>query len=102
MNTKYTKKVYFALRVCAQGGKETLSAEKACIWPVAEEREIKMLQLEHLAWQLPGGESILKGVDMHVPKGKLVVVTGPNGGGKTSLAKLVAGLETPHGRAHFV
>ena len=54
-----------------------------------------MLQLEHLAWRLPGGESILKGVDVHVPKGKLVVVTGPNGGGKTSLAKLVAGLETP-------
>ena len=54
-----------------------------------------MLQLEHLAWRLPGGENILKGVDVHVPKGKLVVVTGPNGGGKTSLAKLVAGLETP-------
>ena len=56
-----------------------------------------MLQLEHLAWQLPGGESILKGVDMHVPKGKLVVVTGPNGGGKSTTAKLIMGIERPTG-----
>ena len=69
--------------------------QEGAICPAAEERKIQMLQLEHLAWRLPGGEIILKGVDVHVPKGKLVVVTGPNGGGKTSLAKLVAGLETP-------
>ena len=54
-----------------------------------------MLTLEHLAWALPTGEEILKGVDLTVPDGKLTVVTGPNGGGKTSLAKLIAGLETP-------
>ena len=54
-----------------------------------------MLTLEHLAWALPTGEEILKGVDLTVADGKLTVVTGPNGGGKTSLAKLIAGLETP-------
>ena len=54
-----------------------------------------MLTLEHLAWELPTGEEILKGVDLTVADGKLTVVTGPNGGGKTSLAKLIAGLETP-------
>ena len=54
-----------------------------------------MLTLEHLAWALPTGEEILKGVDLTVASGKLTVVTGPNGGGKTSLAKLIAGLETP-------
>ena len=54
-----------------------------------------MLTLEHIAWALPTGEEILKGVDLTVASGKLTVVTGPNGGGKTSLAKLIAGLETP-------
>ena len=54
-----------------------------------------MLVLEHIAWNLPDGEPILKDITLTVPDGKLAVVTGPNGGGKTSLAKLIAGLEKP-------
>ena len=54
-----------------------------------------MLQLNHVAWELPSGEGILKGVDLTLGDGKLVVVTGPNGGGKTTLAKVIAGLVTP-------
>lgn len=54
-----------------------------------------MLKLEHLTWTLPNGEAIIKDLDLELAGGKLVVVTGPNGGGKTSLAKLVAGLENP-------
>lgn len=54
-----------------------------------------MLTLEKIAWSLPEKDQILKGIDLTVQKGKLTVVTGPNGGGKTSLAKLIAGLETP-------
>mgnify|MGYP003376824824 FL=1 len=53
-----------------------------------------MLTLEHLAWSLPDGTDIVKDVSLTAKEGKLVVVTGPNGGGKTSLAKLVAGLHT--------
>ncbi|MGI6115495.1 ABC transporter ATP-binding protein [Luoshenia tenuis] len=51
-----------------------------------------MMQLEHLAWSIQGGVEIIKDIDLTVPDGKLVVVTGPNGGGKTSLAKLIAGI----------
>ena len=46
-----------------------------------------MLELKELKWQLSGGEEILKGIDLKIPEGKMTVVTGPNGGGKTSLAK---------------
>lgn len=53
-----------------------------------------MLTLEHLAWSLPDGTDIVKDISLTAKDGKLVVVTGPNGGGKTSLAKLVAGLHT--------
>ena len=53
-----------------------------------------MLTLEHLSWSLPDGTDIVKDVSLTAKDGKLVGVTGPNGGGKTSLAKLVAGLHT--------
>lgn len=54
-----------------------------------------MLTVEHLAWTLPDGNPILSDISLTAKDGKLVVVTGPNGGGKTSLAKLIAGLRTP-------
>ena len=54
-----------------------------------------MLKLEHLSWNLPTGEEIIKDIDLTIPDNKLVVVTGPNGGGKTTTAKLIAGIVTP-------
>ena len=39
--------------------------------------------------------SDLKGVDLTVDDGKMVVITGPNGGGKTTLARVIAGIEQP-------
>ena len=56
-----------------------------------------MLKLEHLAWTIPGGDTIIKDVNLEIGDNKLVVVTGPNGGGKTTLAKLIAGLEVQSG-----
>lgn len=54
-----------------------------------------MLELKNIHWALPDGGEILKGINLTVPDGRLTVVTGPNGGGKTSLAKVIAGLYTP-------
>lgn len=54
-----------------------------------------MLELKHVAWSLPDGGEIIRDIDLTVGDGRLVVVTGPNGGGKTTLAKLIAGIETP-------
>ena len=48
-----------------------------------------------IAWDSPDGEEIIQDIDLEIGKGKLIVVTGPNGGGKTTLAKLIAGLVTP-------
>ena len=53
-----------------------------------------MLDISHLAWS-PEGEGVIRDINLHVDDGKMVVVTGPNGGGKTSLAKLIAGINQP-------
>ena len=55
-----------------------------------------MLTLENVTWSAPDGGAVLRGIDLVVPDHKLVVVTGPNGGGKTTLAKLISGLEKPN------
>ncbi len=54
-----------------------------------------MLELKNLHWALPDGEGLINGIDLIIRQGQLTVITGPNGGGKTSLAKLIAGLHTP-------
>lgn len=53
-----------------------------------------MLEIKDLHWSLPDGTAIIDGVSFKT-RGKLTVVTGPNGGGKTSLAKLISGVEQP-------
>lgn len=54
-----------------------------------------MLTLKNITWTAPDGHKVLKGIDLTIPDKKLVVITGPNGGGKTTLAKMIAGLEKP-------
>jgi Fe-S cluster assembly ATP-binding protein len=61
-----------------------------------------MLRLENVAWSTPDGDPIVRGVDLTIGEGKLVVITGPNGSGKTSLAKLVDGIMEPtSGKIYF-
>ena len=54
-----------------------------------------MLELQNIKWKVSDGTEIIKNINVEIPTGKLVVITGPYGGGKTSLAKLIAGLEKP-------
>ncbi len=42
-----------------------------------------------------GGMSVLRDIDLVVPEGQLVCVLGPSGGGKTTLLRVIAGLDAP-------
>ena len=54
-----------------------------------------MLELKNISWTTPDGKKILDNVSLTVPDRKLIAITGPNGGGKTTLAKVMAGIITP-------
>lgn len=47
-----------------------------------------------------GNFEALKGVDLHIPAGKITALLGPSGSGKTTLLRLLAGLEVPD-RGHI-
>ena len=57
-----------------------------------------MLELKHISYSVQesdGTLGILNDVSLTVDDHRLVVFTGPNGGGKTTLAKVIMGLVTP-------
>ena len=57
-----------------------------------------MLELKSISYTVREGDSelgILKDISLTIDDHKLVVFTGPNGGGKTTLAKIIMGLVKP-------
>ncbi|MDO5417069.1 MAG: ATP-binding cassette domain-containing protein [Lachnospiraceae bacterium] len=64
-----------------------------------------MLTLENLSFDVAdakGEKGIIKNLSLTIGEGKFVVITGPNGGGKSTLAKLISGIEKPTGgRIYF-
>ena len=64
-----------------------------------------MLELRNVSFLVDDegkDKEIIRDVSLTVPDRKLVVVTGPNGGGKSTLARLIAGIEKPtSGRIFF-
>lgn len=54
-----------------------------------------MLQVEHLSYEIEDGgkkQSILNDVSFDVKDGEMLVITGPNGGGKSTIAKVLMGI----------
>lgn len=57
-----------------------------------------MLELKNITFKVEGekGEkTILSNINLHIDAHKFVAITGPNGGGKSTLAKIIAGIEKP-------
>jgi zinc transport system ATP-binding protein len=57
-------------------------------------------ELEHVSFGYRPGQRVLEDVNLRIGEGEFVAIAGPNGGGKTTLVRLVLGLERPSaGRA---
>ncbi len=53
-----------------------------------------MLELKNVCFH-KDGKDILKNINLQIDEGKFVAITGPNGGGKSTLAKIIMGIYEP-------
>ena len=53
------------------------------------------LRLQGVSFAYGHSPPVLRDVDLEVERGEFVAIAGPNGGGKTTLVRLVVGLEQP-------
>ena len=60
-----------------------------------------MLELKNVTFEVPAAgdgdapKRIIDNLSLSIPDDRFTVITGPNGGGKSTLAKLIMGVETP-------
>lgn len=56
-----------------------------------------MLELKHVFFGVSGetNKDILKDINLIIDDNKFIAITGPNGGGKSTLAKIIVGIEKP-------
>lgn len=54
-----------------------------------------MLELKNISFEVENEKEILKDVNLTIEKGKFIAITGPNGGGKSTLARIISGVLKP-------
>lgn len=61
-----------------------------------------MISVKGLFFRYPGGEEVLKAVNLEAEKGTCLGIVGPNGGGKTTLLKCLSrAVDTPAGTVYL-
>ena len=67
-------------------------------WLKKQKERNKMLELKNVTFEVSDEKAqkeIIRGINLKIDDNKFVVITGPNGGGKSTLAKLIVGIEKP-------
>ena len=54
-----------------------------------------MIELKDICWQTPAGKPILQNLNLKLRDKRLIAISGPNGGGKTTMARILMGVEQP-------
>ncbi|MFE0426976.1 ABC transporter ATP-binding protein, partial [Streptomyces sp. NPDC058953] len=63
--------------------------------PPAPEPDGDRIEIRGAHFAYDGGDDVVRGVDLTVRPGEQLAVVGPSGAGKTTLGRLLAGLDTP-------
>ncbi len=53
------------------------------------------VELRDISFAYPQGQTVLRDIELAIAQGEFVAVAGPNGGGKTTLLRVMLGLERP-------
>ena len=53
-----------------------------------------MLELKNICYEVEDNKEIIRDISLQI-EDHFVAITGPNGGGKSTLAKIIAGIVTP-------
>ncbi len=61
---------------------------------VATDRGVRVTGLTKVFGEGDNAVHALKGIDLEIPSGELVVILGPSGSGKTTLCNIIGGIET--------
>jgi zinc transport system ATP-binding protein len=56
---------------------------------------VPAVEASHVSFAYSAGAPVLRDVNLRIESGEFVAIAGPNGGGKTTLLRLVLGLERP-------
>ncbi|MEU5163750.1 ABC transporter ATP-binding protein [Streptomyces sp. NPDC020875] len=64
--------------------------------PPAPEPDGERIEIRDAHFAYDGGGDVVRGVELTVRPGEQLALVGPSGAGKTTLGRLLAGLDTPH------
>ena len=78
---------------CAGAGPSDRSRCSGCA--ASSEATVTVVHMENVAYAYDGGPPAVLDLQLEVGRGEIVALEGPNGSGKTTAAKLAAGLLTP-------
>ena len=54
-----------------------------------------MIELKNVCWTTQDGKEVLKNINLKIRDNRLIAISGPNGSGKTSLGRIIMGIEKP-------
>jgi len=57
-----------------------------------------MINIENVSYKYKNGKEVLKNINLKIKEGEVISIIGKNGSGKSTIARLIAGINNPSNR----